>query len=209
MQDLTINKRTTQVLGELSSNVVFKLWNLKKFGSCGTPDLPFKKFCARMILKFPNSELVFISLKYVQRYIRHGNNTNITNEYQLFTIALMLANKWHHDEVYSNKVWSEISNISRVDIDAMEMSFLKSLDFKMHITKAKYAFWLNCLKKFNLTGKYEYLFAKKIKKTTTTTSQEVLPKQGFNYDARLIQPPVGFERTIVVSHYAKEYKLFD
>ncbi|RHZ76641.1 hypothetical protein Glove_194g120 [Diversispora epigaea] len=207
MQDLTISKRATQVLGELSSNVVFKMWNLKKFGSCGTPDLHFKKFCARMIFKFPNSELVLISLKYVQRYIKNGNNSNITNEYQLFTIALMLANKWHNDEAYSNKVWSEISSISRIEIDAMEISFLKSLDFKMHITKEKYAFWLTCLKKYNLTGKHEYLFAKKVKKTTATPQKS--PKLGFNYDAKVIQPPVGFEQNIVVFNYTKEYKLFE
>ncbi|RHZ87870.1 hypothetical protein Glove_29g182 [Diversispora epigaea] len=160
-----------------------------------------------MILKFPNSELVLISLKYVQRYIKNGINSNITNEYQLFTIALMLANKWHNDEAYSNKVWSETSNISRIDIDAMEISFLKSLDFKMHITKEKYAFWLICLKKFNLTDKYEYLFAKKVKKTTT--SQQNSPKLGFNYDAKIIQAPVGFERNVVAFNYVKEYKLFE
>ncbi|RHZ87858.1 hypothetical protein Glove_29g34 [Diversispora epigaea] len=287
MQDLNISKRTTQVLGVLSSNVIFKMLSLKKTGSCESPDLNFKRFCVKMISKSPIIEpVVFLSLKYIQRYIKKGNNINITNEYQLFTIALMVANKWHNDEVYAKKVWSEISGISQVDIDSMEISFLKSLNFKMHITEAKYAFWLNCLKKHNLTGKLEYLFAKKIKKTTasqenlpklgfnfdakiiqppvgferididsmeisflkslnfkmhiteakyafwlnclkkhnltgkleylfakkikkTTASQENLPKLGFNFDAKIIQPPVGFERSLVVSHYAKEYKLFD
>ncbi|RHZ90184.1 hypothetical protein Glove_5g2 [Diversispora epigaea] len=208
MQDLTISKRTTQVLGVLSSNVVFNLWSLKKFGNFGSPDLHFKKFCARMIAKSPITEpAVFLSLKYVQRYIKKGNNINIANEYQLFTIALMLANKWHNDEVYSKKIWSELSNIPQADIDALEISFLKSLNFKMHITKEKYAFWLNCLKKFNLTGKHEYLFAKKVKKTTDT--QQNSTKPSFNYDAKIIQPPVGFERNIVVFNYSKEYKLFE
>ncbi|RHZ89056.1 hypothetical protein Glove_19g324 [Diversispora epigaea] len=283
MQDLNISKRTTQVLGFLSSNVVFKMLGLKKTGSCESPDLNFKRFCVKMISKSPiiepvvflslkyiqryikkgnnfnitneyqlftialmvankwhNDEMlglkktgscespdlnfkrfcvkmiskspiiepvVFLSLKYIQRYIKKGNNFNITNEYQLFTIALMVANKWHNDEVYAKKVWSEISGISQVNIDSMEISFLKSLNFKMHITESKYAFWLNCLKKHNLTGKLEYLFAKKIKKTIA--SQENLPKLGFNFDAKIIQPPVGFERSLVISHYAKEYKLFE
>ncbi|RHZ66086.1 hypothetical protein Glove_309g107 [Diversispora epigaea] len=198
MQDLNISKRTTQVLGVLSSNVVFKMLSLKKTGSCESPDLNFKRFCVKMISKSPIIEpVVFLSLKYIQRYIKKGNNINITNEYQLFTIALMVANKWHNDEVYAKKVWSEISGISQVDIDSMEISFLKSLNFKMHITESKYAFWLNCLKKHNLTGKLEYLFAKKIKKTTA--SQENLPKLGFNFDAKIIQPPVGFERSLMIS----------
>ncbi|RHZ59071.1 hypothetical protein Glove_365g223 [Diversispora epigaea] len=181
MQDLNISKRTTQVLGVLSSNVVFKMLSLKKTGSCESPDLNFKRFCVKMISKSPIIEpIVFLSLKYIQRYIKKGNNFNITNEYQLFTIALMVANKWHNDEVYAKKVCSEISGISQVDIDSMEISFLKSLNFKMHIT-----------------GKLEYLFAKKIKKTTA--SQENLPKLGFNFDAKIIQPPVGFERSLMIS----------
>ncbi|RHZ90164.1 hypothetical protein Glove_5g22 [Diversispora epigaea] len=49
--------------------------------------------------------------------------------------------------------------------------------FQDAYSKEKYAFWLNCLKKYNLTGKHEYLFAKKIKKTTS--SQHDLEKSDF------------------------------
>ncbi|RHZ85985.1 hypothetical protein Glove_57g73 [Diversispora epigaea] len=114
----------------------------------------------------------------------------------------MLANKWHDDKVYANKTWSGIFHISRADIDALEISFLKSLT---HVTGAKYSFWLDCIKNYHLTGKLEYLFAKRIGKMAAFPKSP--PKSGFNFDTKVIDPPVGFERNIVVSHYTKEYKL--
>ncbi|RHZ69133.1 hypothetical protein Glove_290g55 [Diversispora epigaea] len=202
MQNLNSNKRatksTTQALGELSANVVFKMWSLKKYGSCRSANIHFKKFCTEVISRSPISETtVFLSLKYVQRYIKKGNNIDFTNEYHLFTIALMLANKWHDDKVYANKTWSGIFQISRVDIDALQISFLKSLNFKMHVTGAKYSFWLDCIKNYHLTGRLEYLFAKRIGKMTAF--QKSPPKPGFNFDAKVIDPPVGYERNIVIS----------
>ncbi|RHZ62587.1 hypothetical protein Glove_339g9 [Diversispora epigaea] len=193
MQNLTSNnkratKSTTQALGELSANVVFNMWNLKKYGSYNSANIHFKKFCTEVISRSPISKItVSLSLKYVQRYIKKGNNINFNSEYQLFTIALMLANKWHDDKVYANKTWSGIFQISRLDVDALEISFLKSLNFKMHVTEAKYSFWLDCIKNYHLTGKLEYLFIKRFGKMTAV--QKSPPKPGFNYDAKVIDPP--------------------
>ncbi|CAG8526507.1 4248_t:CDS:1, partial [Diversispora eburnea] len=92
------------------------------------------------------------------------------------------------------------------DIDALEISFLKSLDFKMHVTKEKYNYWLTCVRSCHRTGKHEYLFTKRQEKTDKLLSP--LPKSFFNYDAKVINPPVGFERNPIASHYEKEYKLF-
>ncbi|CAG8656267.1 10633_t:CDS:1, partial [Diversispora eburnea] len=77
------------------------------------------------------------------------------------------------------------------DIDALEISFLKSLDFKMHVTKEKYNFWLNCVRSCHRTGKHEYLFTKRQEKMDKPKSP--FPKSVFNYDAKVINPPVGFE----------------
>ncbi|RHZ89073.1 hypothetical protein Glove_19g407 [Diversispora epigaea] len=201
MQNLTSNKRATKstphVLGELSANVVIKMWDWKKYGSNGSASLHFKEFCTEIISKSPISvTTVFLSLKYVQRYIKKGNNLNFANEYQLFTIALMLANKWHNDKIYATKFWAELSHISQADINTLEISFLKSLNFKTYITGEKYSFWLSCLKNYHLTGKLEYLFAIKIKKTTGFVLS--LPEPGFSHnqmiDAKVIGPLIGFER---------------
>ncbi|CAG8522173.1 7710_t:CDS:2 [Diversispora eburnea] len=197
MQNLNSNNKSiTQVLGELSANIVFKMWNLKKCGSYRSAEPHFKKFCTEIISKSPISKTtVFLALKYVQMYIKKGNNTNFTNEYQLFTIALMLSNKWLNDKRYASKIWSEISYISQADIDTLEISFLKSLNFKMHITGEEYSFWLNCIKKYHLSDRLEYLFAERI--GNMTTFQLTLPKPGFNYeqtiDSKVIESPAGFQ----------------
>ncbi|CAG8668120.1 8327_t:CDS:2, partial [Diversispora eburnea] len=86
-------------LAVLSANIISKMWNLKKEGRSGSADIRFKKFCAEIITKSQVSDdTIFLSLKYVQRYIKNGNNIYFANEHQLFTIALMLAHKWHNDE---------------------------------------------------------------------------------------------------------------
>ncbi|RHZ89242.1 hypothetical protein Glove_17g51 [Diversispora epigaea] len=199
MQNLTSNKGATKstplVLGELSANVVFKMWSWKKCGSYRSASLHFKKFCTEIISKSPISETtVFLSLKYVQKYIKKGNNLNFNNEYQLFTIALMLANKWHNDKIYATKFWAELSHISQADIDTLEISFLKSLNFKMHITGEKYSFWLNCLKNYHLTGKLEHLFAIKIKKTAAFVPS--LPEPGFFHEQTIDSKRGGLSRKV-------------
>ncbi|CAG8665855.1 21582_t:CDS:1 [Dentiscutata erythropus] len=124
-------------------------------------------------------------------YIKKGNNISFTNEYQLFTIALMLANKWLNDKRYASKIWSEISYISQADIDTLEISFLKSLNFKIHNTGEDCSFWLNCTKNYHLSGRLEYLFTERIGKMAAF--QLILPKPGLNYEekigAKVIEPP--------------------
>ncbi|CAG8637839.1 7702_t:CDS:1, partial [Diversispora eburnea] len=138
---------------------------------------------------------VFLALKYVQIYIKKGNNTNFTNEYQLFTIALMLSNKWLNDKKYASKIWSEVSYISRAEIDTLEISFLKSLNFKMYITGEEHSFWLNCIKNYHLSDILEYLFAERI--GNMAVFQLTLLKPGFNYeqiiDSKVIEPLARFE----------------
>ncbi|KAG2233707.1 hypothetical protein INT48_009451 [Thamnidium elegans] len=77
------------------------------------------------------------------------NNPNIQgadgSEYRLFTVALMLANKFLDDNTFTNKTWSEVSGMKVTDLNIMELEFLDVLRFKLSIQKEEYERWRTAL----------------------------------------------------------------
>lgn len=137
-----------------------------------------------------------------------GKITNFTNEYQLITIALIVAHKWHNEPVYLNKVWSGITGISLVEIDKLEMSFIKSLDFDMFISGANYSAWLKCLRNYIITGKLEYLLIERFDKEVILPSSSASP--GFVYERSIVNkvlpPSINSEQNI---DQESEYGVYD
>jgi len=64
------------------------------------------------------------------------------SEYRTFTVALMLANKFLDDNTYTNKTWSEVTNIPVSEINTMEMEFLSSLDYELYVSEQQYFEWV-------------------------------------------------------------------
>ncbi|CAG8463256.1 8729_t:CDS:2 [Paraglomus occultum] len=64
------------------------------------------------------------------------------SEFRAFTVALMLANKFLDDNTYTNKTWSEVTNIPVKEINIMEMEFLSSLDFSLFVSLDDYYNWV-------------------------------------------------------------------
>lgn len=67
------------------------------------------------------------------------------SEYRLFTVALMLANKYLDDNTFTNKSWSEVSGMKVTDLNIMELEFLDVLQFKLSIKKEEYERWRTAL----------------------------------------------------------------
>ncbi|CAG8540723.1 11778_t:CDS:2 [Diversispora eburnea] len=207
MQDLIIcnwlkrTAPTSYVLGSFMADIVVLMWSLMKIGSCATTNLHFNNFCVETILKIKISkETVFIAIKYVQKYMKRGNTANFKNEYELFTIALMVAHKWHNEPVYKNKTWSDFTHIPLIEINKLEIAFIESLNYKIHIDGEKYSFWLNCLTEYVKTGKLVSLFFERFNKNSTP-SPPPPPGFGFALKSRIIPTPIGYERN--------QYKLYD
>ncbi|CAG8466891.1 42429_t:CDS:2 [Gigaspora margarita] len=90
----------------------------------------FKKFCRDVISATQVSRsVIHLSLLYIHRM--KINNPAIKgqngSEYRTFTVALMLANKFLDDNTYTNKTWSEVTNIPVSEINTMEMEFLDGM----------------------------------------------------------------------------------
>ncbi|CAI2168259.1 13237_t:CDS:2 [Funneliformis geosporum] len=111
----------------------------------------FKKFCKDVISATQVSHsVILLSLLYIHRM--KINNPTIKgqsgSEYRTFTVALMLANKFLDDNTYTNKTWSEVTNIPVSEINTMEMEFLSSLDYELYVSEQQYFEWVRKMDSF-------------------------------------------------------------
>ncbi|KAK1827020.1 cyclin-domain-containing protein [Podospora conica] len=64
------------------------------------------------------------------------------SEYRLFTVALMLGNKFLDDNTYTNKTWADVSGISVKEIHVMEVEFLSNMRYSLLASKEQWDEWL-------------------------------------------------------------------
>ncbi|CAO3647123.1 unnamed protein product [Cunninghamella echinulata] len=107
-------------------------------------DKAFKRFCHQILVVTQLSEsVVILSLKYIAILLQ--NNPRIQgadgSEYRLFIVALLLANKFHDDNTYTNKTWSDISRMEINELNIMEFEFLDVLRYRLFVQKEEYDQW--------------------------------------------------------------------
>jgi hypothetical protein len=66
-------------------------------------------------------------------------------EYRLFTIAIVLANKYLDDNSYSNKAWSDVTGLELRKINIMELEFMKYIDYSLLVKEREYVVWIKWL----------------------------------------------------------------
>ncbi|KAI8384794.1 cyclin-domain-containing protein, partial [Radiomyces spectabilis] len=106
--------------------------------------LRFKRFCKDILTATQLSEsVVMLALKYIAMLLQ--NNPNIQgaegSEYRLFTVALMLGNKFLDDNTYTNKTWADVSGMKVSDLNIMELEFLDVLKFRIFVRKEEHDRW--------------------------------------------------------------------
>jgi hypothetical protein len=69
-------------------------------------------------------------------------------EYRLFTIAVVLANKYLDDNSYSNKAWSDVTGLELRKINIMEQEFMKYIDYNLVVEEREYVAWVNWLETY-------------------------------------------------------------
>jgi hypothetical protein len=57
---------------------------------------------------------------------------------RLLLVAHMLAAKFHDDHTYSNRDWAAFEGLSTAEINALELVFLKALDWRAAVSSAAY-----------------------------------------------------------------------
>ncbi|KAI8085027.1 uncharacterized protein BX664DRAFT_338362 [Halteromyces radiatus] len=159
-------------MAEFSSTMVYLMWHERSpsvlplhssvLHSRPDPSSPattgasnaFRKYCRSILQATQLSEsVVLLSLKYIALLLR--NNPQLRgaegSEYRLYTVALMLANKFLDDNTFTNKTWSDISGMKVNELNVMEFEFLDVLRFALFIPKVDFDHWKTTL--FNFRSK--------------------------------------------------------
>lgn len=85
-----------------------------------------------------------VGLIYLQRIKQRTPSACVTsnNLQRLLLVAVLLANKYLDDLYYSNKHWAKIGGITLQEINALELTVLRLLDWKMNVTREDYLAYL-------------------------------------------------------------------
>ncbi|KAF9939497.1 hypothetical protein BGZ67_009428 [Mortierella alpina] len=161
---VTNPQTSTLQLAEFASVMVYTLWHTRpningassnaynvvphRISVPATAGPAFKKFCLKVLSATQlSSSVILLSLKYIQKLLK--NNPSIHgqqgSEFRLFTVSLMLANKFLDDNTFTNKTWSQVTGISVKEINVMEMEFLNQVQFSLFVSEAEYLDWLHSL----------------------------------------------------------------
>lgn len=86
-----------------------------------------------------------VGLMYLQTLKKTVPSACITshNLQRLLLVAVMLANKFLDDLYFSNKHWAKIGGISLQEINGLELTILRLLDWKMHVSRESYYLYLD------------------------------------------------------------------
>lgn len=85
---------------------------------------------------------------YRLKKLNPGVKGKLGSEFRLFTVALMLGNKFLDDNTYTNKTWAEVSGISVQEIHIMEVEFLSNMRYTLYASEHEWKAWHVKLGKF-------------------------------------------------------------
>lgn len=92
---------------------------------------------------------ILIALLYVARLravIPADTNPSESAAFRVFASALILAQKFHSDDRYSNKAWSRITKLPLQELNQMEREFLGMLSGKLHVRDTEYSRWMDVIR---------------------------------------------------------------
>lgn len=66
-------------------------------------------------------------------------------EFRLFSVALVLSNKYLDDNSYSNKAWCDVTGLDLRKLNIMEQEFMRYIDYRLVVREDEYNVWLGWL----------------------------------------------------------------
>lgn len=115
------------------------------FSKLSMPTNAFKQFIMNIIkhTQLPPTA-VSLALYYILRLKQVSARPivgNANSEYRVFSVALMLANKFLDDNTYTNKTWSEVTHLPLKEISAMEVEFLANMRYSLYVNSDDWGLW--------------------------------------------------------------------
>jgi hypothetical protein len=114
------------------------------------PSNAFKQFIVNVITRtqLPPTA-VSLALLYILRLKKLAASPIVgsaNSEYRVFSVALILANKYLDDNTYTNKTWSDITKLPLKELSAMEIEFLANIDYRLYVDQLEWRSWQRQLK---------------------------------------------------------------
>lgn len=94
---------------------------------------------------------VSVSLLYILRLKQLSPKAIVGNpnsEYRVFTVGLMMANKFLDDNTYTNKTWAQVTKLPLAEVSTMEIEFLSNLGYNLRIAPQEWNSWSRDLKRW-------------------------------------------------------------
>ncbi|CAO1599528.1 hypothetical protein XANCAGTX0491_003250 [Xanthoria calcicola] len=115
------------------------------------PTMGFRKWVVSILSTTQVSQnVILLALLFIYRLkkLNPGVKGKLGSEFRLFTVALMLGNKFLDDNTYTNKTWAEVSGISVQEIHIMEVEFLSNMRYTLYASETEWRSWHVKLGKF-------------------------------------------------------------
>ena len=106
-----------------------------RFHSVSVPDIPLSKYLKR-ISRYTNchAETLVCAVMYLLRVSRRSDlKITSLNAHRLLIVSIVVAMKYVEDECFTNRYMAKVGGISLVELNRLEVSFLKRLDFSLNI----------------------------------------------------------------------------
>ncbi|KAL1802311.1 hypothetical protein ACET3Z_030958 [Daucus carota] len=106
------------------------------FHSSIAPGVSIKQYIDR-IFKYSNCSpsCLVVAYIYMDKFLQQvGDRLTSLNVHRLLITSIVLAAKYVEDECYSNAYYAKVGGVSKEEMNRMEMKFLVSIDFRLHVT---------------------------------------------------------------------------
>jgi len=118
---------------------------IPRLSESGRASHNFKKYVQTVLSTTQVTQnVVLLALLFIYRLKRTNPSVDGRqgSEFRLFTVALMLGNKFLDDNTYTNKTWADVSLISVSEIHIMEVEFLSNMRYSLLVSKEQWEDWL-------------------------------------------------------------------
>ncbi len=116
----------------------------------------FSKFLTKVLkLTTVSCTCLILSLKFAQLYFRKKSSFSSSsiaqqledNQFRIFVVSIMLANKYTEDHPYVSKAWATLSGMPIYEINELECDFLSLLGHDLYISASEFRDWTVILQK--------------------------------------------------------------
>ncbi|KAK3060401.1 hypothetical protein LTS18_008620, partial [Coniosporium uncinatum] len=124
---------------------------IQKLAHDAIPSTGFRKWVATILTTTQVTQnVILLALLFIYRLkdINPSVKGKPGSEFRLFTVALMLGNKFLDDNTYTNKTWAEVSGISVQEVHIMEVEFLSNMRYSLFTSEEMWKEWHIKLGKF-------------------------------------------------------------